>query len=504
MPRLFLALLAAALAVHAVAPPIEASVFEVDRFDDPFPGQNCASGVAVDCSLREAVITANNSAGPDIIVVPAGTYTLTRSGASEDASVSGDLDFTEAVRIEGAGMVLTIIDGGGPGVLDDRIVDIHGVEVEIDGLTIRGGSGVTSAGGISNNSGSTLTLTDTMITANQADTAAGWGGGMQTAGTCTITNSVIHDNEASRAGGIDASGPTTIQDSRITDNRALGGAADWAGGGILAFNPGSITRLIRTVVSGNTSASLGGGLHAWGPVEIEDSTFEDNHAGKFGGGISIPAFRTVTIKRSSFFRNTTDGAGSAIGVETDGTLEITNSTVDMNEAGEDGAIAVEGTASLTNVTISRNEARGATAVITSPSSSFTIGNTILEGSCTLGVQPTSLGGNIESPGSTCMLKEATDQSEVKPRDLDLGPLGYFGGYSASRLPRPGSVAIDNADGCPASLEDQRGGTRPIDGDGAGGAACDVGAAEVLLDEYPWLFADGFETGDTFGWSNSSP
>jgi hypothetical protein len=503
MPRLILILLAAVLAVHVFVPLTEASVFEVDRFDDPFPAQTCASGVAVDCSLREAVITANNTAGPDIIIVPAGTYTLTRAGAAEDAAVSGDLDVTEAARFEGAGMALTVIDGGGPGVLDDRIIDIHGVEVEIDGVTITGGSGVTSAGGVNSRPGSMLTLTYTMITANQADNTAGWAGGMQTAGMCTISNSVIHDNSASRAGGIDASGTTTIQDSRITDNRSLG-AADWQGGGILSFGAGSTTRLIRTVVSGNTSQNLGGGLHAWGPVEIEDSTFENNHAGKFGGGISIPAFRTVTIKRSSFYRNTTDGAGSAIGVETDGTLDINNSTFDKNVAGEDAAIAVEGTAWLTNVTISRNEARGATAVITSPTSSFTIGNTILEGSCTLGVQPTSLGGNIESPGSTCMLKEATDQSEVKPLNLDLGPLGYFGGYSATRLLRPGSVAIDTANGCPASLEDQRGVTRPIDGDGVGGAACDVGAAEVLLDEYPWLFADGFETGDTFGWSSSNP
>jgi len=505
MSRLFLAGVAVSLVFHVIALPVEAAVFEVDRFDDPFPSQNCASGVDVDCSLREAVITANNTAGPDLIIIPAGTFNLTRSGTPENASVSGDLDLAEAVRIEGAGMTATIIDGGGPGVLNDRIIDILGVEVEIEGLTIRGGSGVTNGGGLYNRSGSTLTLTETMITANQADTVAGWAGGMQTAGICTLIFSVVHDNEASRAGGIDASGTTIIQDSWISDNRALEASSDWSGGGILTFQSGSSTTLIRTTVSGNTSASYGGGLHAYGPTTIVDSTFESNHSAKFGGAISVAPSRTVTIEKSAFFWNTSDADGGAIGVEDLGTLDITNSTIDSNHAGkEGGAIAVEGVASLINVTIGRNTAITATAVINSPTSNVTYHNTIFEGSCSSAVQVTSLGGNIESPGNTCQLTARSDQFNVTSMALDLGPLGYFGGSTATRLPLPGSVAIDAADGCPTSFEDQRGTTRPIDGDGIGGAICDVGSVEVLLNEEPWLFEDGFETGDTFGWSSTVP
>lgn len=504
MSRLFLAGVAVSLVFHVIALPVEAAVFEVDRFDDPFPSQNCASGVDVDCSLREAVITANNTAGPDLIIIPAGTFNLTRSGTPEDAAVSGDLDLTEAVRIEGAGMTTTIIDGGGPGVLGDRIIDILSVEVEIEGLTIRGGSGVISAGGLNNRSGSTLTLTETMITANQADTVAGWAGGMQTGGICTLIFSVVLDNEASRAGGIDASGTTTIQDSWISDNRALADS-QLSGGGILTFGAGSSTTLIRTTVSGNTSASYGGGLHAYGPTTIVDSTFESNYAAKFGGAISVPPSRTVTVEKSAFYWNTSDADGGAIGVESGGTLDITNSTIDSNHAGkEGGAIAVEGVASLTNVTIGRNTATTATAVINSPISNVTYHNTIFEGSCSSAAQVTSLGGNIESPGNTCQLSERSDQVNVTLMALDLGPLGYFGGSTATRLPLPGSVAIDAADGCPTSFEDQRGTTRPIDGDGIGGAFCDVGSVEVLFNEEPWLFEDGFENGDTFGWSSTVP
>lgn len=499
-----IAVFVAAGLVLIAAPQTSADVFEVDRFDDPFPAQTCASPTAVDCSLREAILTANAAAGPDLILVPAGTYTLTRTGAEEDAAVTGDLDLTDTVRIEGAGMTETIFDGGGPGVLDDRILDIHGVEVEIDGLTLRGGSGVLKGGGLLSRSNSTLTLTSTMILSNRADTTAGYGGAAAVEGTCTILDSVIRDNEASRAGGIDTGETTVIQDSFIEDNRALADF-EWSGGGILTFGSNSMTTLIRTVVSGNTSARVGGGLHALGPTYILDSTFENNHAAKLGGAISVGPLMTVTIEKSSFWDNTSDDSGGAIGVEDQGTLEIMNSTVHGNDAvAEGGAFGVEGTATLTHVTIADNTAPTATAVMGTASSDISFGATILAGSCTLDGVATTLGSNLESPGNSCRLDETIDQVDVFPTDLKLSPLGYYGGSSASQLLLPGSVAIDAVATCPPPAEDQRGVFRPIDGDGDTGAVCDIGAVEVNLNELPQIFVDDFESGDTSGWSTTVP
>ena len=45
------------------------------------------------CSLRAAIMQANFHPGPDVVVVPAGTFKLTRKG-DEDAAVLGDLDIT--------------------------------------------------------------------------------------------------------------------------------------------------------------------------------------------------------------------------------------------------------------------------------------------------------------------------------------------------------------------------------------------------------------------------
>src|SRR5439155_9148678 len=71
-------------------------------------------------SLREVVLAANASPGvADTIDLPAGTYTLTRTGADEDGASTGDLDLWDDVTIRGPGAATTIVDGN----LTDRVFD---------------------------------------------------------------------------------------------------------------------------------------------------------------------------------------------------------------------------------------------------------------------------------------------------------------------------------------------------------------------------------------------
>src|SRR3954471_20351038 len=72
------------------------------------------------CTLREAIIEANASAGSDIIVLPAGTYTRTATGSGEDSAANGDLDITRDLTIQGAGIGSTIIDAAD----NERVFDI--------------------------------------------------------------------------------------------------------------------------------------------------------------------------------------------------------------------------------------------------------------------------------------------------------------------------------------------------------------------------------------------
>src|SRR5256885_2346465 len=131
-----------------------------------------ADGVANDgnCTLREAVIAANTDSavdacgagsGADVIVLAAGTYTLSVTGAGEDASLTGDLDITSNITLQGAGSGSTIVRAG---AIADRVIHVLSTgTATLQQLTIR--DGVTRYGGGLYNAG-TLTLTSCVVTAN--------------------------------------------------------------------------------------------------------------------------------------------------------------------------------------------------------------------------------------------------------------------------------------------------------------------------------------------------
>src|SRR5262245_36609174 len=74
------------------------TVYNVDTTSDII---NASDGLL---SLREAVRAANATQEvSDTIILTAGTYTLTISGANEDVALTGDLDITDGVTIRGAG-----------------------------------------------------------------------------------------------------------------------------------------------------------------------------------------------------------------------------------------------------------------------------------------------------------------------------------------------------------------------------------------------------------------
>src|SRR6266542_2271047 len=100
-------------------------------------------------SLRQAILDANASPGADTIEVPAGGYTLTLTGAGEDAGATGDLDITGDLTIHGAGDSFT--NGGNPTYLNaaglDRVFQVLGGNVTLSDLLIFGGK-ATQGGGL--------------------------------------------------------------------------------------------------------------------------------------------------------------------------------------------------------------------------------------------------------------------------------------------------------------------------------------------------------------------
>ena len=98
----------------------------------------------------------------------------------------------------------------------------------------------------------------------------------------------------------------------------------------------------------------------------------------------------------------------------------------------------------------------------------------------------SYGHNLED-GDSCDLGATGDITGTDPL---LGPLGYYGGPTVGSMGsqepmrlqalRSNSPAVDKGDdaGCPSV--DQRGVSRPVDGDKSGVATCDIGTYEFNL------------------------
>ena len=87
---------------------------------------------------------------------------------------------------------------------------------------------------------------------------------------------------------------------------------------------------------------------------------------------------------------------------------------------------------------------------------------------------TSLGSNLSSDNYCAF----TAPGDMMNTAADLAPLGYYGGDTLTHALLPGSQAIDAGDnnGCPDN--DQRGISRPVDGNNDGAASCDIGAFEA--------------------------
>jgi CSLREA domain-containing protein len=377
------------VAVLAIVAPASASAvtFNVNTTADTVTANGCAPGNPNTCSLREAVIEANASAGADTIMVPAGTYQLTiapAAGADPHDSTTGDLDITDAVSIIGANSATTIVEAGpsaGNGI--DKVFSINpqglgaGFDVSLLGMTIRFGTNSSAAttgdqfgGALDWNAGfdgaGNLTLNNVVITDNA--TTDGDGGGIAAfnpggVGRVTITNSTIQSNVANTSttgnGGVGGGlyfgsfTPFSISNSQILNNQApQTTGAKGKGGGIWfgAFAHGSLT---NSTVSGNQAAGDGGGMWSNSGLTITSGSISGNTAGGNGGGIWIDNqdINLTTLTASTITGNAATGNGGGIHVDASSPQTLTahyNRIVNNTSAAGTGVDNVNGQLDLTH------------------------------------------------------------------------------------------------------------------------------------------------------------
>jgi CSLREA domain-containing protein len=246
------------LAALAAAAPAQAATFTVTTTADPPGAEGCTPAV---CTLRSAITAAggNGNATDDVIVMPAGLYTVTAQlGALTVPSGATRITF------QGAGTNTTSIEP--PVGTTALVIDTNG-GAALTGLTLRGGTlGAGQGGNLLVRSGASLTLDRARITGGTAPQ----GGGIGALGAASIT----------------------IRSSLIDNNFTTGADISNAGGGIY--------------VQGQTTATV---------ITIEDSTIVGNGA-RNGGGIAIdnntgqpPVLRGVTLTRNTARAGQVTGVG---------------------------------------------------------------------------------------------------------------------------------------------------------------------------------------------------
>ncbi len=395
-------------------------------------------------------------------------------------------------------------DGGGI-YLDGNVQQPS--TLAITGSTISGNHAESDGGGIFVNDNSTATITGSTISGNSAgDDGVGEGGGLSVDGTATLSGTTVSDNHADDLGGgiyIDSDGTVNLNAASIVS----GNDAD-DGGGIA--NEGSDTlNMNGSTVSGN-EASNGGGIFnsSDATANIVNSTIDSNTATDGDGGGIYSVFccgGELTITGSTISNNDAEvGSGGGIYSNSGGSnmTSLLNSTVSGNAADQDGGgIFVDGNLETMFSTVASNSAGSegeGGGIWTQGSAGFygtVVANNGAAGDChhnDTGVD--TYGSNLDTD-DTCDFNHPDDlpDSTAKLDPLAGNPPGTTQTHAlqfdspAVDAVQPASLPDARADfllvgtrvfpTCPAT--DQRGVTRPQDGDSNGVPVCDIGAYELL-------------------------
>ena len=264
----------------------------------------------------------------------------------------------------------------------------------------------------------------------------------------------VSGNNVSRVFRLSDDASAAINNLKISN-----GNATTNGGGI--STDGDLLLLTNVTVSGNQATSGGGIYNSGNVLTLNNSTVGgDNRATNgVGGGIYNINGAALTLKNSTVSGNlASSGLDPSFGggIANGGTLTLNNSTVSGNEVnnGDGGGIR-----NSSGTTFPRNTIVANNTAATGPDVSGTFssqGNNLIE----------STSGSSGFGGS-----------DVLGKDPRLGPLRNNGGPTNTHALPSRSPAIDRAPNANCPSKDQRGVSRPRDGDGDGKARCDIGSYE---------------------------
>lgn len=520
--HLLLAVLSAVVALTLLPAVAAAATWHVTQTADTTSGHVCAGPSASGCSLREAVLGADESPGPDRIEVAAGTYALTNGGIGVDDELTIAKVGSGTVTIDGGGTQqlfvvlaqaamtfrlegLTLADGFVSAQnLSGAAIESFGADVELDEVVAHdcrsapppGGSG--STGGAISLVGGSLTVDGGSFYNNSVHTAApilsasGGAIGMESGGTVSISGASFSNNSVENAfisayasgGAVYADGDLTVDHSDFSGNTATdtfqggfayGGAI--AAGPVVQFTPSPVEHTMTVADSRFTDnevkgeSAYGAGLAGWlNTTTVTRSTFDANVVEgtkqAVGGGLSNVGV-VLNVALSTFVGNvarnltaptSTNAGGSALAAT--GVTTIRSSTITANQVVTSGGDPTLHTA----VEAGSEEVGGLTVTQSIIAGNLPVG----EGDCFPVGAYVDGGYNVFGTGSAC----SAGPTSVTTSSANLGPLANNGGLEPTVAPAFDSPAfnIGPASVC-ADSTDERGFPRPQAG------ACDAGAVE---------------------------
>jgi CSLREA domain-containing protein len=483
-----------------------------DEIDEDTADGNCMTNTG-HCTLRAAVMSANKASGPlATIILPAGTYVLVRPIPMDpNADTGGSL---KLLAPPSGATQITIAGIGGP-IIDanqiDRVFDVaSGRSADISGVTFRNG-----------------------LAPN-----AGWGGGLDNAGTLTLTGCTFINNTAVFGGGINNSGNLSVNGSTVSGNHgSLGAGLHNVADGSVSSNHSTFSGNISSgeggafyndylgwlfidynTISDNTASQTGGGIASYSTLTVGHSSVSGNSAA-IGGGLYVDGYDYAILFQNTISGNTAHGLsdpatpGQGGGIYTKSApLYIVNSTIALNYSFSSGggiySLMGSGTdIDIYNSTIAYNDADhdqnasgvgGGFYLQGTGGNGFNLYNTILARN-THGATGTPddcdgdgvlkeharnlLGSAIDCP--TALISGITDP--LSPLLTSLGPLQNNGGPTQTIALLAGSNAIDGTSAYASVCNDFNGPLLIDQRSYPRTGACDVGAFE-----YDRVFIDGFE------------
>jgi filamentous hemagglutinin family protein len=357
----------------------------------------------------------------------------------------------------------TTADGGAGIRIQDSNVTINNSTISNNIATVDGGGGIL----ITNDS--SVTINNSTISNNTSAGDDGGGISIKDYSNVTINNSTISNNVVTfdDGGGIANRNDSTltINNSIISGNSTLGTGG--AGAGVVSKDSPS-TNINNSTISGNSANENGGGLFIKDSVAIiENSTISGNSAGIDGGGLVLDESSSVTLKNTTMSGNSANNNGGGIFLNSnseDLVLSVINTTIFENRASNEGGGVYfqnsgggSATISVLNSIIAGNSAGDSTTNDTNDDGNVTIAD---RGYNLIGVDGT--GGFTNSNTFT----------DISTSNLNLAPLGDYGGDTQTHALLPGSIAINAGTSLDAPNVDQRGFDRGI---------VDIGAFEVNAD-----------------------